>query len=96
MNLAEKFEQQAFEKVREKILEMVGIAAQNGEFKIAISYEFFNNNNKLLKNILETLLQDGFVLHLYERRMEVRWGEQKEKIKCIYYLDLFLVLLSIF
>ena len=79
MNLAEKFEQQAFEKVRQKILEMVGIAAQNGDFKMAISYKFFNNNNKLLKYILETLPQDGFVLRLYERRMEVRWGEQEEE-----------------
>ena len=79
MDLTEKFEQQAFEKVREKILEMISIAAQNGEFKMAISYKFFNNNNKLLKYILETLPQDGFVLRLYERKMEIRWGEQGER-----------------
>ena len=77
MNLAEQFEQQAFESTRKKLLELVGIAAQKGDFKVTVSYKFFNNNNKLLKYILETLPQDGFVLRLYETKMEIRWGEQE-------------------
>ena len=77
MNLAEQFEQQTFESTRQKLLELVSIAAQKGDFKVTISYKFFNNNNKLLKYILETLPQDGFVLRLYETKMEIRWGEQE-------------------
>ena len=75
MTKAEEFELKSFENVRLQIMDLIEKEVERGNTKAALSYKFFKGNNKLLKYILETIPQDGFVIRLYEEKMEIRWSE---------------------
>ena len=75
MTKAEEFELKSFENVRLQIMDLIEKEVERGNTKVALSYKFFKGNNKLLKYILETIPQDGFVIRLYEEKMEIRWSE---------------------
>lgn len=75
MNKAEEFELKSFENVRLQIMDLIEKEVEHGHTKVTLSYKFFKENNKLLKYILETIPQDGFVIRLYEKKMEIRWSE---------------------
>jgi hypothetical protein len=75
MTKAEELELKSFEKVRLQIMDLIDKEVERGETKVTLSYKFFKGNNKLLKYILETIPQDGFVIRLYEEKMEIRWSE---------------------
>lgn len=75
MTKAEEFELKSFENVRLQIMDLIEKEVERGNTKVTLSYKFFRENNKLLKYILETIPQDGFVIRLYEKKMEIRWSE---------------------
>ena len=75
MNKAEELELKSFENVRLQIMDLIEKEVERGNTKVTLSYKFFKGNNKLLKYILETIPQDGFVIRLYEEKMEIRWSE---------------------
>ena len=75
MNKAEELELKSFENVRLQIMDLIEKEVERGNTKVTLSYKFFRENNKLLKYILETIPQDGFVIRLYEKKMEIRWSE---------------------
>ena len=75
MNKAEELELKSFENVRLQIMDLIEKEVERGNTKVTLSYKFFKENNKLLKYILETIPQDGFVIRLYEKKMEIRWSE---------------------
>lgn len=75
MTKAEEFELKSFENVRLQIMNLIEKEVERGNTKVTLSYKFFRENNKLLKYILETIPQDGFVIRLYEKKMEIRWSE---------------------
>ena len=75
MNKAEELELKSFERVRLQIMDLIEKEVERGNTKATLSYKFFKENNKLLKYILETIPRDGFVIRLYEEKMEIRWSE---------------------
>lgn len=75
MTKAEEFELKSFENVRLQIMDLIEKEVERGNTKVTLSYKFFRENNKLLKYILETIPQDGFIIRLYEKKMEIRWSE---------------------
>ena len=75
MNKAEELELKSFENVRLQIMDLIEKEVERGNTKVTLSYKFFKENNKLLKYILETIPRDGFVIRLYEEKMEIRWSE---------------------
>ena len=75
MNKAEELELKSFENVRLQIMDLIEKEVERGNTKVTLSYKFFKENNKLLKYILETIPQDGFIIRLYEKKMEIRWSE---------------------
>lgn len=75
MTKAEELELKSFEKVRLQIMDLIDKEAERGETKVTLSYKFFKDNNKLLKHIIETIIADGFVIRMYETKMEIRWSE---------------------
>ena len=75
MTKAEELELKSFENVRLQIMDLIEKEVERGNTKVTLSYKFFKGNNKLLKYILETIPQDGFVIRLYEEKMEIRWSE---------------------
>lgn len=74
MNLAEELKQKSFENFYSQMIEVIKNDAEHGETKSVFSYKFFKGNNEILKYVLERLPAEGFVLRLYETRLEVRWG----------------------
>ena len=77
MTKAEELELKSFENVRLQIMDLIEKEVARGNTKVTLSYKFFKGNNKLLKYILETIPQDGFVIRLYEARMEIRWSDNE-------------------
>lgn len=75
MTKAEELELKSFEKVRLQIMDLIDKEVERGEIKVTLSYKFFKENNKLLKYIIETIIADGFVIRMYETKMEIRWSE---------------------
>lgn len=75
MTKAEELELKSFENIRLQIMDLIEKEVERGNTKVTLSYKFFRENNKLLKYILETIPQDGFVIRLYEKKMEIRWSE---------------------
>lgn len=75
MTKAEELELKSFEKVRLQIMDLIEKEVERGETKVALSYKFFKENNKLLKYIIETIIADGFIIRMYETKMEIRWSE---------------------
>lgn len=75
MTKAEELELKSFENVRLQIMDLIEKEVERGNTKATLSYKFFKENNKLLKYILETIPRDGFVIRLYEEKMEIRWSE---------------------
>ena len=71
MARAEVLKAQLYEKTYESILKMMETAVSNGEHKAAVSYKFFHEDNGLLKYVIDKAVEDGFILRLYEDRMEV-------------------------
>ena len=75
MSRAEVLKKQAFENVYSQIEIIIENAVKQGKVSIAIAYLFFQGNNELLKYIIERLVEDGFVLRMYQDRMEIRFDE---------------------
>ena len=75
MTKAEELELKSFEKVRLQIMDLIDKEVERGKTKVTLSYKFFKENNKLLKYIIETIIADGFVIRMYETKMEIRWSE---------------------
>jgi len=75
MTKAEELELKSFEKVRFQIMDLIDKEVERGETKVTLSYKFFKENNKLLKYIIETIIADGFVIRMYETKMEIRWSK---------------------
>ena len=75
MTKAEELELKSFEKVRFQIMDLIDKEVERGETKVTLSYKFFKENNKLLKYIIETIIADGFIIRMYETKMEIRWSE---------------------
>ena len=75
MTKAEELELKSFENIRLQIMDLIEKEVERGNTKVTLSYKFFKENNKLLKYILETIPRDGFVIRLYEEKMEIRWSE---------------------
>lgn len=71
MARAEILKAQLYEKTYENILRTMEAAVSRGEHKAAVSYKFFHEDNELLKYVIDKAVEDGFVLRLYEDRMEV-------------------------
>lgn len=71
MSRAEVLKAQLYEKTYENILRMMEAAVSHGEHKTAVSYKFFHEDHALLKYVIDKAVADGFVLRLYEDRMEV-------------------------
>lgn len=75
MTKAEELELKSFEKVQLQIMDLIDKEVERGGTKIVLSYKFFKENNKLLKYIIETIIADGFIIRMYETKMEIRWSE---------------------
>lgn len=75
MSKAEILKKQAFENVYSQIEIMVENAVAQGKVSTAIAYPFFQENNELLKYVIDKLVADGFVLRMYQDRMEIRFDE---------------------
>jgi hypothetical protein len=72
---AEEVREKYFVEVYEQIMSVMTAAIEQGKRSISISYTFFENDNALLKFIIEKCMEEGFVLKLYETRMEIRLEE---------------------
>ena len=75
MSKAEILKKQAFENIYSQIEMMIENTAAQGKISTAIAYPFFQKNNELLKYVIDRLVEDGFVLRMYQDRMEVRFDE---------------------
>lgn len=75
MTKAEELELKSFEMVRLQIMDLIDKEVERGGTKIVLSYKFFKENNKLLKYIIETIIADGFIIRMYETKMEIRWSK---------------------
>ena len=72
---AEEVREKYFIEIYEQIMSIMTDAIKQGKRFISISYTFFENDNALLKFIIEKCMEEGFVLKLYETRMEIRLEE---------------------
>ena len=75
MSKAEILKKQAFENLYSQIEMIIENAVAQGKISTAITYPFFQGNNELLKYVIERLVADGFVLRMYQDRMEIRFDE---------------------
>lgn len=75
MSRAEVLKKQAFENVYSQIEMMIENTAKQGKISTVIAYPFFQENNELLKYVIDKLVEDGFVLRMYQDRMEIRFDE---------------------
>ena len=71
----EEVKQQRFPLVYEDIKKMIAVAVEQGKSFTSVSYKFFQGDNALLKYVIEKCMEDGFILRLYETRMEIRLEE---------------------
>ena len=71
----EEVKQQRFPLVYEDVKKMIATAVEQGKNFTSVSYKFFQDDNALLKYIIERCVEDGFVLRLYETKMEIRLEE---------------------
>ena len=71
----EEVKQQRFPLVYEEIKKMIAAAVEQGENSTSVSYGFFQGDNALLKYVIEKCVEDGFILRLYETKMEIRLEE---------------------
>ena len=71
----EEVKQQHFPLVYEDIKKMIAAAVEQGKNSTSVSYKFFQGDNALLKYVIEKCIEDGFVLRLYETKMEIRLEE---------------------
>ena len=72
---AEEVREKHYAETYEQIKMMVAAAVEQGKRSTSVSYKFFKSDNALLKYIIERCMEDGFVLRLYETRMEIRLEE---------------------
>lgn len=72
---AEEVRGKHYAETYEQIKMMVAAAVEQGKRSTSVSYKFFKGDNALLKYIIERCMEDGFVLRLYETRMEIRLEE---------------------
>ena len=75
MSRAEVLKKQAFENVYSQVEMMIENAVKQGKISTVIVYPFFQENNELLKYVIDRLVEDGFVLRMYQDRMEIRFDE---------------------
>lgn len=75
MSKAEILKKQAFENVYSQIEMMIENSFTQGKISTTIAYPFFQENNELLKYVIDRLVEDGFVLRMYQDRMEIRFDE---------------------
>lgn len=75
MSRAEVLKKQAFENVYSQIEMMIENTVKQGKIFTVIAYPFFQENNELLKYVIDKLVEDGFVLRMYQDRMEIRFDE---------------------
>lgn len=75
MSKAEVLKKQAFENIYSQVEMIIENAVKHGKISTAITYSFFQGNNELLKYIIERLIADGFVLRMYQDRMEIRFND---------------------
>ena len=71
----EEVKQQRFPLVYEDVKKMIAAAVEQGKSFTSVSYKFFQGDNALLKYVIERCMEDGFVLRLYETRLEIRLEE---------------------
>lgn len=72
---AEEVREKHYAEVYEQIKMIMAAAVEQGKHSTSVSYKFFEGDNALLKYIIEKCMEDGFVLRLYEKRMEIRLEE---------------------
>lgn len=72
---AEEVREKHYAEVYEQIKMMIAAAVEQGKSSTSVSYKFFKGDNVLLNYIIEKCMEDGFILRLYEERLEVRLEE---------------------
>ena len=72
---AEEVREKHYAEVYEQIKMMIAAAIEQGKRSTSVSYRFFQDDNALLKYVIEKCVEDGFVLRLYETKMEIRLEE---------------------
>ena len=68
----EEVKQQKYLLIYEDIKKMIAAAVEQGKSSTSVSYKFFQGDNALLKFVIEKCMEDGFILKLYETKMEIR------------------------
>lgn len=72
---AEEVREKHYAEVYEQIKMMITAAVEQGKRSTSVSYKFFQDDNALLKYVIEKCVEDGFILRLYETKMEIRLEE---------------------
>lgn len=72
---AEEVREKHYAEVYEQIKMMIAAAVEQGKRSTSVSYKFFQDDNALLKCVIEKCVEDGFILRLYETKMEIRLEE---------------------
>jgi len=72
---AEEVREKHYAETYEQIKMMMATAVEQGKRSTSVSYKFFQDDNALLKYVIERCVEDGFVLRLYETKMEIRLEE---------------------
>lgn len=72
---AEEVREKHYAEVYEQIKRMIADAVEQGNRSTSVSYKFFQEDNALLKYVIEKCMEDEFVLRLYEAKMEIRLEE---------------------
>lgn len=75
MARADELKERAYNKTYSQLMDLMDAAVEQGNTSIAVSYKFFQENNELLKYVIDKAVEDGFFLRLYESRMEIRLSE---------------------
>lgn len=72
---AEEVREKHYAETYEQIKMMMATAVEQGKRSTSVSYKFFQDDNALLKYVIERCVEDGFILRLYETKMEIRLEE---------------------
>lgn len=72
---AEEVREKHYAETYEQIKTMMATAVEQGKRSTSVSYKFFQDDNALLKYVIERCVEDGFILRLYEIKMEIRLEE---------------------
>lgn len=72
---AEEVREKHYAETYEQIKMMMVTAVEQGKRSTSVSYKFFQGDNALLKYVIERCMEDGFILRLYETKMEIRLEE---------------------